>query len=183
MGGTCTTVDGRIKTVEDQVDSNETQLDATTVLANDIRAKLKGNYNVSLPGLAIGTTPANVSSVAFTYTIAGIQYSKAAVAAGTAPGNDIVPVDTYGAVALDIDAAGTITIAEAADNATGYASAALAVAGIPALAATKARMGTVSVIRETAGAFTFGTTSLADGDTTVVYTDGQTAIEAIGDAV
>lgn len=167
---------GKCTTVGDQID-------ATTVLANDIRAALKGSYNVSLPALAIGSTPANVANVAFDYTVAGIRYTKSAVAAGTAPGNDVVPVDTYGAVALDIDAAGTITIAEAVDNVTGYASAELALADIPAIASTEARMGTVSVIRATAGAFTFGTTSLADGDTTVVYTDAQTSYEAIGDAI
>lgn len=142
-----------------------------------LKDKLNGSYLVSLPGLAIGTTPANVSNVAFSYMVAGVQYSKAAVAAGVAPGNDVIPADTYGAVALDIDAAGTVTIAEAADNATGYESAALAIADIPAAAATKARMGTVSVIRADA-AFTLGTTSLADGDTTVVYTDGATAFQA-----
>jgi hypothetical protein len=143
-----------------------------------VNSILGGQYVVSLPALAIGSTPANVSNVAFEYTVAGVQYSKAAVAAGVAPGDDVVPVDTYGAVALDIDAAGTVTVAEAADNVTGYATAVLAVAGIPAVAATKARMGTVSVIRATAGAFTFGTTSLADGDTTVVYTDGLTSLQA-----
>jgi hypothetical protein len=159
MSGNCTTVDPKIE---------------------NIIETLQGDYNVSLPGLAIGSTPANVANVAFDYQIAGARYSKAAVAAGTAPGNDVVPVDTYGAVALDINASGTISIAEAASNSIGYASAALAVADIPAVASGKARMGTVSVIRETAGAFTFGTTSLADGDTTVVYTDSDTAFQAIG---
>lgn len=165
------------------VNSTDTEIAAMKTLVNDVRSTLKGDYNVSLPGLAIGSTPANVANVAFDYIIGGVRYSKAAVAAGTAPGDDVVPVDTYGAVALDIDSAGTITVAEAADNSTGYASAALALAGIPAVASGKARMGTVSVIRVTAGAFTFGTTSLADGDTTVVYTDSQTVYEAIGDAV
>ena len=177
--GKCTTLD-KTKT---EMEANDTTIADNTTLANDIRVKLKGNYNTSLPGLAIGSTPENVANVAFDFQVGGIRYTKAAVAAGTAPGNDVVPVDLYGAVALDIDAAGTITVAEAAANSTGYASAALALAGIPAVAATKTRMGTVSVIRATAGAFTFGATSLADGDTTVVYTDGQTAFEAIGAAV
>lgn len=164
------------------LETDNEQIDAIVTLVNDIRSSLQGDYNVSLPGLVVGTTPANVANVAFDYQVAGIRYSKASVAAGTAPGDDVVPVDTYGAVALDIDADGTITIAEAADNVTGYATAALAIAGIPDVASGKARMGTVSVIR-TAGAFTFGTTSLSDGDTTVVYTDGGTVVNAIGDAV
>lgn len=186
MAKKCTTLnktDVELAQTQTDLDAAEATLLANSTLTNDIRAKLKGDYPITKTGLAIGSTPANVSNAAFSYIIGGVQYSKAAVAAGTAPGNDVIPVDTYGAVALDIDAAGTITVAEATDNSTGYASAALAVAGIPAVAATKARMGTVSVIRETAGAFTFGTTSLADGDSTVVYTDGQTHFEAIGAAI
>lgn len=139
---------------------------------------MTGNYVVSKPGLAIGSTPANVANVAFDYTIAGVRYTGSAVAAGTAPGNDVVPQDTYGAVALDIDNADTITVAEAANNATGYATAAAAIADIPAVASTKTRMGTVTVIRTT-GDFTFGTTSLADADTTVVYTDSLTGGETV----
>lgn len=138
-------------------------------LRDDVLKILAGDYLVTTPTLAIGSTPANVSTVAFTFVVNGVQYQKSAVAAGTAPGNDVIPQNTYGAVALDIGADGTIDVIEAADNATGYASAALAVAGIAAVAADHVRLGTVSVIK-TDGAFTFGTTSLADAAATVVYT-------------
>ena len=159
--GKCTTVDARI---------------------DDIIDSLQGSFNVSLPALAIGSTATAVSNVAFDYQISGVRYTKAAVAAGTAPGNDVIPEDLFGAVALDIDAAGTITVAEASKNAIGYASAALAVAGLPALAAGKARMGTVSA-SGSEDDFTFGTTDLDAADTTVAYTDGDTANEAMGSAV
>ena len=164
------------------VDTTAVQVAEIITLVNDIRAKLKGNYNFSLPGLVIGSTATAVANVAFDFILAGIRYTKAAVAAGVAPGNDVIPQATYGAVALDIVAAGTVTIAEAADNATGYASAALAIAGIPAVAAGKARMGTVTVIKSD-GAFTFGTTDLDAANVTTVYTDGETTFEAIGAAV
>lgn len=183
--GKCTTLN-RTATELDTQDTSlaavEALAAANTVLVNDIRAKLKGDYNVSLPDLAIGSTATAVSNAAFDYQIAGVRYSKAAVAAGTAPGNDVIPEGLYGAVALDIDAAGTITVAEATANSTGYATAALAVAGIPAVASGKARMGTVSA-SISSGTFTFGTTDLDAANTTVAYTDGQTAFEAIGDAV
>ena len=139
---------------------------------------LQGSWMVTKPTLAIGTTVQNVSNVAFSYTINGVQYAKAAVAAGTAPGNDVIPSGKYGAVALNIDAAGTITVQEAAANATGYTTAAAAVAGIPVTPAGVARMGTVTVIKSD-GDFTFGTTSLADANTTEVYTDGLTVFQAI----
>lgn len=164
------------------VQTTTEQIADIVTLVNDIRAKLKGDYNFALPGLVIGSTATAVANVAFDFIILGIRYTKAAVAAGVAPGNDVIPQATYGAVALDIVAAGTVTIAEAAANATGYASAALAIAGIPAVAAGKARMGTVTVIKSD-GAFTFGTTDLDAANVTTVYTDSETAFEAIGDAV
>ena len=141
-------------------------------------AVLQGDYPVTKTTLAIGSTATAVANAAFTYQIGGVQYSKAAVTVGTAPGNDVIPEATFGAVALDIDAAGTITVAEAAANATGYASAALAIVGIPAVAATKARMGTVTATISS-GTFTFGTTALDAANTTVAYTDGLTALESL----
>jgi hypothetical protein len=164
------------------INTTDTEVADIKTLVNDIRAKLKGDYNVSLPGLLIGSTATAVANVAFDFLITGVRYTKAAVAAGVAPGNDVIPQSTYGAVALDIVAAGTVTIAEAAANATGYASAALAIAGIPAVATGKARMGTVTVTKSD-GAFTFGTTDLDAANVTTVYTDSDTFAEAIGDAV
>ena len=164
------------------LNSTPQQVNDIITLVNDIRSSLKGDYNVSAPGLAIGSTKSAVANAAFDYQIAGVRYSKAAVAAGTAPGNDVIPEDTFGAVAFDIDAAGTITVVEAADNATGYATAALAIAGVADVATGKARMGYVTASGSEAD-FTFGTTLLDAADTTVAYTDGDTAFEAIGSAV
>ena len=125
---------------------------------------------LSDPALAIGSTTANVATAAFTYSIDGITYSKGAVAAGTAPGNDVVPLGLYGAVALDISSAGTITAVEAPANSTGYASAALAAAALPDVANGYVRIGCVTASKSD-GAFTFGTTALNAANTTVAYTD------------
>jgi hypothetical protein len=119
--------------------------------------------------LAIGSTKPNVANGAFTYYIAGTKYSKSATAAGTAPGNDVIPQNKYGAVALDIGTDGTIDAVEASDNATGYDSAVLAVAGLPAVAASHVRMGYVTAMKSD-GAFTFATTDLDAANTTVAYT-------------
>lgn len=119
--------------------------------------------------LAIGSTTTNVASAAFSYSINGTVYSKGAVAAGTAPGNDIVPLGKYGAVALDINAAGTITAVEAPANATGYDTASAAVAALPDVAYDHVRMGYVTATKSD-GAFTFGTTALNAANTTVAYT-------------
>lgn len=176
--GFCTTIG---KTLA-ELASLTTQSADNKTLVNDIRAALKGNYMVSKPGLAIGGTTTAVSNVAFTYTIGGVQYSKAAVAAGTAPGNDVIPQGLFGAVAFDIGTNGTIDAVEAPANATGYASAALAKAALPDPAAGHARMGGVTASKSD-GAFTFGTTDLNAANTTVAYFDGDTHFEAIGAAV
>ena len=130
------------------------------------------SYPISAPTLAIGTTKTDIASAAFDYLIDVVQYAKGAVAAGTPPWTYEIPQNTYGAVALDIDAAGAITVAEATDNTTGYASAALAISGIPAVAVTKVRMGTVTVTRSDDD-FEFGTDDLDITNSTVVYTDAQ----------
>lgn len=162
---------------------NELQADHATFKASvdGIIAKLQGNYVIGVPALAIGSTPTAVSTALFHYFIGGKHYIKAAVAAGTAPGNDEIPVGLYGAVAFDIGADGTIDAVEATANATGYASAVLAVAGLPAAATAHARIGWVTATKSD-GAFTFGTTQLDAANTTVAYTDAPTLVNSITDA-
>ena len=84
--------------------------------------------------LAIGSTTTAVSTGAFSYYINNKVYTKAAVAAGTAPGDDVIPSAKYGAVALDIGADGTIDATEAYMSATGYSTAALAASALPPVA-------------------------------------------------
>lgn len=156
-----------------------TQLEVSSLrsVVNGIYAALAGNYLVTQPTLAIGSTVQNVSNLAFYYSIAGAVYYKAAVAAGTAPGNDIVPQAKFGAVAFDIGVNGTIDAIEAPANATGYASAVLAAAALPAPAADHARMGYVTATKSD-GTFTFGTTALNAANSTVAYTDYLTVFNA-----
>ena len=162
--------------------SYKTVVDDTKALANAICAALQGNFVESLPALAIGSTKTNVANGAFDYLLGGKRYSKAANPVGTAGNADVIPQNKYGAMAFDIDNTGTITAISAVANAAGYASAALAVAGLPASAAGRARMGYVTVVK-TAAAFTFGTDNLDVATSTVVYVDGTTAFNAIGAAV
>jgi len=129
--------------------------------------------------LGIGTS-ANTSvknTVAVEFDIAGTGYSKAI--AETAPGNDVIPQSKYGAVGFEIGADGTIDAIEASDNATGYDSAALAIAGIPAFAASHTRLGTVTATKSD-GNFTFGTTALSAANSTVAYTDATVYTPSYG---
>lgn len=127
---------------------------------------------ITSAGLAIGSTTTNVSTTAFAYYINGTIYTKAAVAAGTAPGNDVIPTGKYGAVALDIGTDGTIDATEAYANAAGYTTAALAVLSLPPVSDEHIRLGYVTAMKSD-GAFTFGTTALNALNTTVAYTSSS----------
>jgi hypothetical protein len=124
---------------------------------------------ITSAGLAIGSTTTAVSTTAFAYYINNTVYTKAAVVAGTAPGNDVIPQSKYGAVAFDIGVNGTIDAVEAYSNAVGYTSAALAVSGLPPVEDEHVRLGYVTATK-TDGAFTFGTTALNAVNSTVAYT-------------
>lgn len=167
-----------LENVKDLV--NELQTDHATfkTVVDNIKTALQGNYVIGVPALAIGSTPTAVATALFHYMIGGKHYIKAAVAAGTAPGNDVIPQGTYGAVAFDIGADGTLDAIEATANATGYASAVLAVAGLPTAAAGHARVGWVTATKSD-GNFTFGTTELGAANTTVAYTDATTLANSI----
>lgn len=122
-------------------------------------------------GLSTSTgTPANVKWTNFEYIISATTYSKAADATGIAPGNDVIPSGKFGAVAFEIDAGGTVDAIEATNNATGYDSAALAAAGLPAVQASHIRMGYLTV-SQSDGNFTLGTSALNGATVTEAYTN------------
>ena len=156
----------------------DTEVDALRTLVNELRddhatlltalGYMSGDYLVTSAELGIGSTTQNVANLQFSFIINGKLYTKAAVAAGTAPGNDVIPQGTYGAVAFDIGTNLTIDAVEATDNATGYGSALLAAAGLPAVAADHVRIGYVTA-SDSSGDFTFGTTALSAANTTVAY--------------
>ena len=159
---------------------NEMITDHATFKASvdGVIAALQGNYVIGVPALAIGSNADDVANALFHYMIGGKHYIKAAITTGTGPGNDVIPQSAFGAVAFDIGADGTMDAVEATANATGYASAALAVAGLPAAASGHARVGWVTATKSD-GAFTFGTTTLDAANTTVAYTDAPTLANAI----
>lgn len=183
-----TAVDQTKTAVDELIDDHATVITVVSdikTLVNDIRTKLTAfvsNGMLSSAALGIGTTASDVATGLCLYTVGGIVYTKAAVAAGTPPGNDVIPIGTYGAVALDIGADGVIDAVEATDNATGYGSAALAAAGLPAVGADHVRMGYVTASKSD-GAFTFGTTLLDAANTTVAYTSSAGVLVGLGAAV
>ena len=138
-------------------------------LRDDLIKALSGTYLINTPGIGTGTTADRVANLAFSFVINGYQYTQAAEPAGTVCTADVIPEDLYGAQAFEIGADGTVDIISAADNATGYATPALALAGIPAVSANHVRMGYVTVMKDD-GAFTFETTEFSAANVTEVFT-------------
>lgn len=140
------------------------------------------DFVLNNPTLAIGGTTTAVSTVAVNFVINGVQYYAAAVAAGTAPGNDVIAQSKYGAVAFDIGANGTIDAIEATGQAAAqFTTAALAVAALPACASDHVRLGWVTATKSD-GAFTFGTTALNAANSTVVYYSTVPQYDILGGA-
>lgn len=127
---------------------------------------------ITAPSLAVGTSnAAHVANGAFSYIISDYAYDKTATE--TALSGDAVPQSTYGAWQLLIDADGDISVQEADDNATGYATAARAMRGLPAKTSGTIVMGFITAICSS-GAFTPGTTELNTGaNVTATFTDGN----------
>lgn len=115
-------------------------------------------------GLGRGSTDTQIGSGLFKFSVNGLPESKAAVAAGTAIGAQTVPADKWASYALDIATGGTITVSASALNATtGYATEALAIAGVVPRVTAKARMGYITVLTKAATAWIAATDALAGG--------------------
>lgn len=114
--------------------------------------------------MARGSTDTQVGLAAMVFTVAGVPVVKAASAAGTTFGAlGTIPTATWGIIALDVVAAGTITFASGAANyTTGYATEALAIAALPARITVKARIGYVTILAASPG-WVAATDALAGG--------------------
>ena len=124
------------------------------------------------PGLAIGTSDtAKVKHDAFDYDVQGFAYSKATSEVDLT--GDTVPQNKYGAWSLKIDTDGTITVAAADDNVTGYDTPRKALEALDKTDNESAYMGYVTVISTDAGGFIPATTALDDSAVTDTFTDGR----------
>ncbi len=149
---------------------------ATTKVSGDSvtcwTGKTANQGMINLATLATGSTVTKVAHAAFQFIIAGVDYTKAVDAAGTAAMTaETTPQNKYGAHALDIGIDGTVHAVPpaASGNTTGYNDAATAVAALPAVAASHVRMGTVTAMRTNAAGFVWGTTGFNDAETTEAY--------------
>lgn len=144
-----------------------------------------GNYIdeqfITESGLAIGTgDTAKVKHDTFDYEIQGFAYSK--TTSEVALTGDTIPQNKYGAWSLKIDTDGTITVAAADDNATGYDTPRKALEALENSDSDSAYMGYVTVISTDSGGFIPATTALDDSAVTDTFTDGRFEIRDRPDA-
>ena len=138
----------------------------------DLRTRINniliGSANVTSPGLVIGSTPDQVATIAFAYTINGVSYYKAAVAAGTAFATaDVIADGDMSCYKVSIQTDGTITLTSPSDLTKETYSEALGV--IAATPSGELYIGYVLIDNQTGGNFTINTTSLAASGATVYY--------------
>ena len=159
----------------------DTEIDALRTLCNQQRTALLGDIVLTETALAIGSATTCVSYSAFAYAINGTKYELTASATGksiTSAEITTIAQNKYGAIAFQVGTNGTVDIVQAPLNSTGYDSAALAAAALPAVAADHARMGYITVM-DTAGAFTPGPTALSSGTVTEAYVNTGTLFSGV----
>lgn len=126
---------------------------------------------LSPAGCAIGTTKDYVANGAFSFMIAGAKYGKAAVAAGTGTATTEIPEGKWGLFGFEIGADGTIHGRDAAGNATGYATEALAIAAKPAASDAAHVLFMYVTVMKSDGAFTGNTTEFDAAGVTAHFYD------------
>ncbi|HEA19395.1 MAG TPA: hypothetical protein ENH87_00545 [Pricia antarctica] len=136
-----------------------------------LHSQYKDEQFITDPTLAIGTNDTKkVKHSDFSYEIKSKSYSKSS--SEVALTGEAIPSGLYGAWSLKIDTDGTITVAAASDNVTGYATPRIALDALNVSDSDSAYMGYVTVTKSD-GAFTPDTTALDASNVTDTYTDGK----------
>lgn len=126
-------------------------------------------------GLETDSTPEDFATSAIAvYRISGVAYQKAASTGISFTAAHVVTLDTFGIILIQIDAAGTVSTkvpAATPTTAMAFASAALAIAALPAADAGNVALGYL-LIEADDGDWTANTDSLTDD------LDGATFVDA-----
>lgn len=142
-----------------------------SVTSSHFDGQYKDEQFITDPTLVIGSSDTKkVKHSDFDYEIQSKSYSKSS--SEVALTGSAIPTGLYGAWSLKIDEDGTITVAAANDNATGYATPRIALDALASSDSESAYMGYVTVTKSD-GAFTPATTDLNAANVTATFTDGK----------
>jgi hypothetical protein len=167
-------VSGPWGSVKDMIYSEQVQSFADTMetfqsIASASLNSILGDCLLNTAGLAIGSTKTKVAHGAVNYVINGMTYTLPANAVGVTLDAVTVPQNTYGAWAFDVGADGVVDVWPGVDNATGYASANVAIYACPNPAPDHIRLGVLTCASSAAAGFIAGTTELDAAAVTEVY--------------
>jgi len=144
-------------------------------LAGQVKAALQGDYVEGNTQLSAGTIKTNVLHCTVLNRINGELYSVTGACSSMT--GCVVPQNKYSAWRVERSATATCVI-PAANSCTGYATAALALAALPALTADNTSFGTIVAIA-TCGCFVPNTTKLDCAKICITFADGTTTANAI----
>ena len=145
-----------------------TSLGSTPIVATVIEQQTPANV------LSRGSTDTNLANTAFSFTYRaggslGTQATQAANAVGTAFGSlgadGTIPANLWGAIRVELNSSAAFVFTPATGNDTGYATEALAIAGLPARTATYWSVGYLTVRADAGAVWIAGTDALAGGTT------------------
>jgi len=166
------------------VDALQTFADDVVSKANALRTALSlfsGDAILSKPGLAIGSSSKADVLAANTidFQINGKKYDAITTAEYNLTGSAMTAsgATEYMAWRLQVGVNGTVDIVAATGNDDGFASAALALAGLAAVEADHAAIGTVVIAATDGTTFTPDTTLMDAAGVTATYADADTLFE------
>ncbi len=136
-----------------------------------LHSQFKEEQFITDPNLVIGTSNlARVKHDAFDFEVQSKSYSKAT--SEVALTGSAIPSGLFGAWSLRVATDGTIAVAAAGSNATGYLTPRIALDDLTTADADSAYMGYVTVTKSD-GVFTPDTTLLSAANVTATFTDGK----------
>lgn len=144
--------------IQDEVSLNQVLYGMNNLLAAMAGQEAPGTTSTPTIGTTVTVaTPASVIYIDGVYASVAAETAKAFGALGT------IPADTWGIIKIERIANGTTSFQSGADNyTTGYATEALAIAGMPATGSAEVATGFVTILASGDG-WVAGTDALAGG--------------------
>lgn len=151
------------------------------IITGTTKAFTFGTTEFDDPGVTFSIKPSTyqlIGTSIFTFDVGGTIYTLPSNTIGYAIGDDVIPDGKHGAIALDVGTDLAVHVTEATNNATGYTTIPLAIAGLPAVAENHARLGYI-VISPFGENFTSGLSGLAYNSKATVryYTSESTPLD------
>ena len=171
-----------IEELHDDHATFKTVVDALKTLANSLRTYMADGMLVhGTLAISAGDATKFKTTTTAVYTIAGVTYTKAATDALTFTAAHEITASKFGAILIQIDAAGTVST-KVVGALQAYDSAALALAALPAADTNNVAIGYIA-IENIASTWTASTDDLTNASDVTTATFNNTVVKALPAAV